>query len=734
MSDHKAGLFDISRTKLRQGLVIGLLCAAITIALTLANVFETLELKSLDLRLNQLPVTSADNMPTDVVIVAIDQGSLDAILKTTDQRWPWPREFYGLIANYLSSAGAQSIVFDMWFSEPDIQRQDVDAEMSDAAFIKATRDSGNVFHGYVLKRSGQPLPPPKHAKLLEALSDYQCVLAPSLELMDHNAAVFPLADLADASRDVGFLNSAMPGDKDNVLRRFSPLAKYQETPCLSLPATVAWNNAGRPEITASDGTFSLGKMNMPIDSYGQALLWWYKTSEGNSAFKTYSAHDVLRSAILERQSLKPMIPHEAFKDKIVLVGSTAQGLFDVKATPLSPKVPGIEVQATAMANLFYHDFVSYGSRTTLLITLLGLCIAIGISARSASHVVTGSAFAVIIIAGICVAGYLALATYHTFIEIVPLLAGALLSFLATTLMNYFTEQQHAKLVRGIFEHYLDRSIVKALIRNPAQVRLGGETRTCTVIFSDVANFTNISEGLTPEKLVTFMNVYLDAMTEIIISEGGFVDKFIGDEIIAIFGAPNDLPDHATCACRAVTRMRQQAIDLQDAFADLGCTQEVFARTGISTGEMVVGNMGSEERMNYTAMGDAMNLGARIEGTNKVYGTRAMASESTVTSAKDSFVFRELDTVQVKGKVTGARISELIGRDGEVPDDKLAMIGRFTDGLAHYRDAEWNKALALFLQNDESDDRPSRVMATRCREFIENPPPEPWDGIYVMTTK
>jgi adenylate cyclase len=308
------------------------------------------------------------------------------------------------------------------------------------------------------------------------------------------------------------------------------------------------------------------------------------------------------------------------------------------------------------------------------------------------------------------------------------------TFTAVTFTNYLSQRRHAQLVKRIFEHYLDSSVVSRLIGDPAQVRLGGERREATVLFCDVANFTTTSESLKPENLVRFMNLYLDAMTDIIIEQGGFVDKFVGDEIVAIFGAPNPTPDHAARACEAVVRMREKLVTMQDEFRGMGCTTEIFGRTGLNTGPMVVGNMGSQSRMNYTAMGDTVNLGARLEGTTKVYGVRTIVGEGTADAVKGLFVLRELDLVRVKGKGRAVPVFELMGRAGQVGGEVEARMAAFAEALALYRARRFPEALRVFETNAAAGDEPSRVFIGRCREYMAAPPPADWDGSYTMLTK
>jgi adenylate cyclase len=221
------------------------------------------------------------------------------------------------------------------------------------------------------------------------------------------------------------------------------------------------------------------------------------------------------------------------------------------------------------------------------------------------------------------------------------------------------------------------------------------------------------------------------MTDIIIDEGGFVDKFIGDEIIAIFGAPNILPDHASRACRSILKMNEKVAELQPQFREAGCTTEIFARTGICTGDVVIGNMGSDTRMNYTAMGNTMNLGSRIEGINKIYGTRTLTNQATVTQS--GMLFREIDLVQVKGKQHGERIFELAGSPAS-PSMPLENIKAFENALCLYRQRRWDSAAAEFSKLAELGDAPAATFMQRCQQYAQTPPPPDWDTCFIMPSK
>jgi class 3 adenylate cyclase len=292
-----------------------------------------------------------------------------------------------------------------------------------------------------------------------------------------------------------------------------------------------------------------------------------------------------------------------------------------------------------------------------------------------------------------------------------------------------------ELVKSTFKRYVSPQIVDDLLKAPDQVKLGGEKRELTVFFSDLADFASVSETLTPEALVGAINGYLGVMTDAIFQHGGTVDKYIGDGIMAFWGAPNPQPDHALRACRA-------AIDNLAALRRVSADWEkrglprLEMRIGINTGDMVVGNMGSAAQMNYTVMGDAVNLGSRLEGANKVYGTRILVSETTRDAAGAAIEVREIDLIAVKGKRRAVRVYELVGLAGEVPAERVSGCRAFEAGLAAYRERRWDAAEAEFRRAIErlGDDEPSRVFLRRIAELRAGPVPEAWDGTYALAMK
>jgi adenylate cyclase len=279
-------------------------------------------------------------------------------------------------------------------------------------------------------------------------------------------------------------------------------------------------------------------------------------------------------------------------------------------------------------------------------------------------------------------------------------------------------------------------VVEELLANPDKIKLGGEKKECTVFFSDVAGFTTIAEQLTPEALVRLLNDYLTEMTNIVFKYDGMLDKYEGDAIMAVFGAPISQPDHAYKACAAALEMQEQLIKLRELWGKQGRPQ-LHARCGINSGQMVVGNMGSENRFDYTVMGDAVNLGARLEPANKQYRTKIMIGEQTYKLAGDQIIVRGLDLLRVKGKTEPVKVYELLGTKAQgITDKKQQVLDIFNKGFENYLTQNWETAMNYFQQALKIDhmDGPAITYVRRCEQFGQNPPGKDWDGVFTLQTK
>ncbi len=315
------------------------------------------------------------------------------------------------------------------------------------------------------------------------------------------------------------------------------------------------------------------------------------------------------------------------------------------------------------------------------------------------------------------------------------LVAGLLGFILINVYLFIQERQQKSFITNAFGQYLSPAVIEALVNDPTKLSLGGERRVMTAYFSDIAGFSTISESLTPEELVALLNEYLTEMCNIISAYDGTVDKFEGDAIIAFWGAPLDQPDHAVRCCHATVEMQTRLIEMRKKLLDEG-RPLLHVRMGINSGPMVVGNMGSQSRMDYTMMGDAVNLAARLEGANKFYKNYSMISQATYDMAKDQIDVRELDVITVVGKDEPITVYDLIAKKGQTPGPKADLVAQYLKGLEKYKKFDFAGALADFEQALKLDpkDGPSLTYVVRCKTFLEKPPAADWDGVYRLTEK
>jgi adenylate cyclase len=465
----------------------------------------------------------------------------------------------------------------------------------------------------------------------------------------------------------------------------------------------------------------MGNLFLPTDENGQMLINYLGPG---MTFPHYSISD-----ILARKT-----PPGCFRDKIVLVGATAIGIYDLRNTPFSPVYPGVEIHATVIDNALRNQFIHKPKWTRiydcLTILLLGFFIGAVVPRISA---VKGLLFALMLFTIHVLLSLWLFSHYRIWVSMVyPLLAGVLV-YTCLTVYHYITEEREKKKIRSAFSYYVSSSVVSEMLKNPEKLKLGGDTKDLSVLFSDIRGFTTISEGLTPEALVHLLNEYLTAMTNVVFKYDGTLDKYMGDALMAIYGAPLDQPDHAYKACRSALDMMEELKKLNEKWVREGKTP-LDIGIGINTGMMRVGNMGSEQRFDYTVMGDAVNLGSRLEGANKNYQTHILFSEFTYERIKDAFVCMELDSVRVKGKLRPVRIFQLLGEDA--PPALREAITSFHKGLSFYKMQKWDEGLEHFRAALDADKTlsPARLYVDRCLELKKTPPGPDWDGVFVMKSK
>lgn len=566
----------------------------------------------------------------------------------------------------------------------------------------------------------------------------------------------PIAPHAAQSFAVGHVRNIrsvnLELDADGVIRR-APLyfdrrgTNAPEPVETSFALELAARAAGFTPFLDSDGlTFGAARI---AGSAGGAIL--INPDGGAQSVPTYSFADIAACA----QKGETAFFEKAFAGKIVLFGSVLdvedrkvtsarfiggpqvgapmprcilkQADLGQRQTIVRQTLPGVFVHATAINNLLRNETLVTPGRTLSALILL----AIGLAAGALSQTRRIGPGAMVLAAGVlgwavlCVA----LATGEV---ILPLIDGpivALVGFLVPAGIRFALTDRERIQIRRAFSYYLAPAVIERMLAGNRLPTLGGETREVTIFFSDVEGFSALSENISPEALVRIMNVYLGAMTEVIEAHGGFVDKYIGDAIVAVFGAPHDDPDHARNATKAALACQALLPGLAPRL-ELPPGRAMRARIGLNTGRGLVGNIGSKRRFNYTVMGDAVNLAARLESANKHYGTSILASAETRTACADQPPFREIDRVIVKGRAGATAIFEPLPAEGGAT---AATLTAFALALADYRAGRFAEAAERFAALGPID-APSRVLEARCRRFATEPPPEPWDGIVPLESK
>ena len=438
------------------------------------------------------------------------------------------------------------------------------------------------------------------------------------------------------------------------------------------------------------------------------------------SYKTYSITDIIHKRI----------PSTEFKNKLVLIGATSPDLHDTYFVPTSKgkAMPGVEIHANTIQTLINKDYLKTQTKTSTAILMLifsAILALVFYKFKIPGAIITGTTM---------ITGYLLAAIYifeyGIIMNLIYVPLAILFTFISETTYSYITEKKAKTQIKTAFSKYVSPAVMNEIIKNPEKLKLGGTRKEITVFFSDIRGFTAISEKIKPEKLVHILNEYFTAMTNIITKHKGVVDKYIGDAIMAFWGAPLKQPKHAEMACNTSLDMIKKLKELQKKWQKEKFP-EIKIGIGINTGHAVIGNMGSYERFDYTAIGDAINLGARLEGLTKKYGTNIIISENTKKKISKKFITRKLDLVKVKGKKKPVKIYELICRKEDLTKNKKEEIKNYEKGLEHYLNKKWDEAIKEFKK---TNDFASKEFIKRCEEFKKNPPSKEWNGAWEMKNK
>ncbi len=713
---------------------------------------ELMELKTIDLRYINRGSSEAES---DVVLAVIDEESIDK-----EGKWIWPRSKMANLVKKISGAGASVISFDIGFLEPDEKSvvktiEDIEKNLTilDAknrtylADLKRSSDNdqlladaiaeseAKVVLGYFFQMEKLHL-----GDLDEALSKVQkknirssrydqvkfhsekALEAPLIEAQVANANITAISQATPYS---GFFN--MFPDKDGVVRWIPAIIGYADEMYapLSLMTLSAFKDSQPLVVVAEYGVekIQFDDITIPTDELGRIMINYRGDAQ---SFKHIPVTDILSGKVTENE----------LKGKVVIVGATAIGIYDMRVTPFTSVFPGVEIHANIVDSVLRGAFLYHPTWAAvfdiLAIVLAGLLLGMVLPRTGV--------FSGIITVSVLFFGYIFFCQYlfssqGWILNMVYPLLVILAVYIGITVYKYLSESRQKRFIRSAFSTYLAPTVVQQLIDAPENLELGGEEREITAFFSDVQGFTSISEKLAPHELVELLNEFLTEMTNIILKHEGTVDKFEGDAIIAFYGAPNALENQAETACLTCVDMQHRLVVLREKWHREG-KPELKMRIGLSTGPAVVGNMGSRNRMDYTMMGDTVNTAARLEGVNKIYGIYTLVCETTFKKASQRIWGREIDSINVVGKAEPVTVYQILGYAGDIDDTLLKMAGLYAEGLHLYRQQRWDSAIEKFdaALNLSPDDGPSKTMKDRCTRYKEEPPPPNWNGSYTMKTK
>ena len=707
-------------SKLIRGLLTGIAGGILTIVLWVSGFIDVWEAKSWDWRVAFM--AKPGKATSDICLILLDQKSLDWAKEVNALTWPWPREVYGAIVNFCKRSGAKAIAFDVLFTDPS--KYGVE---DDAAFAQAISDFGHVaLATFLSNKSGNnphwpsAVPPP----------DFQVI---GLEQLQKNnakrvrafsKASIPVEELAREA--AALCNVSLPPDDDGIFRKVDLLSIFdgKALPSLGLGAFLAANPKANLEFTR--GNLKVGERKIPIDANGYAILR-YRGPSGTH--RIYSAAAVLQSEVQILSGEQPNIRDpNAFKDKYVLFGFSAPGLYDLRPSPISGVYPGVEIYATLLDNFLSSDFMRKLPSLVTIALLFGFSLSCAVTVTYLRRpTISVSAIA----AFLSMPVLLSFGAYHKgfWLPLVVQETAIALTIVLVLVVNFATEGRQKRFIKKAFKHFLSPEVIDQLIDHPELLKLGGERRVLSIFFSDLQGFTSISENLDPEALIELLNDYLTAMTDIIHEEGGTIDKYEGDAIIAFWNAPLEITDHAVKAVQAALRCQAKLAEMRPAFRSrIGA--DMHMRIGINTGSAVVGNLGSHTRFDYTVIGDSVNLAARLEGANKQFGTFTMISQSTCDLVKKQFALRELARLTVVGRNEPVAVYEpMFSEEYETRED---IINKFNEGLELFYEGDMEHGKKIFAEIQEHDPA-AAAYAQKCQE-LSSTELNDWHGVWVMKTK
>jgi adenylate cyclase len=737
----------------------------------LTDLLDGYEFQSYDARM-RAGVAGVEEASIDtVVIIDIEQQSTLPVEEGGLGRYfNWPQAYHGQLIDVVTSGEPAALLFDIIFDPENTFNFDLvnalnsdnvpnDEYLSDVTnqflvsndptrFVYSTYESQKAYHALVFEQEDSLNFLYKMDSELEGYDRPDHIIqlpesqAEQLPKADRMGNTFP--DLLQASVRTGSAN--FPQDSDGIIRR-SPTAIWFEGPdhvYPSLTMAAAMDILGVPNdgfvynfekriLTLRDTTGTVVR-EIPIDEKGRMYVNYY------GYYKTF--YYLPYMYCMDPEMLDPSY----WKGKVALVGASLPGLMDLRNTPVQETFAGVEVHANVIHSILQNEFVSITDETTNLWSIIFICVLLGLLVSIPSKPLYTLPVPLVAIVVWVIFTYNEYLTTLIMWEIVRPSISIGGTYLGIFLYNFLVVEKDKRFLKNTFSTYISPELIDQMYDNKEEPSLGGEEGYHTAFFTDIQSFSAFSEKLTASDLVELLNDYLTEMTDILLENKGTLDKYIGDAIVAFYGAPAPVDDHEYWACLTAVKMQERLAELREKWQGEGdrwpeIVHHMQNRIGVNTGSMVTGNMGSTMRMNYTMMGDTVNLAARLEASAKQYGIYIQVADDSYKACKDKFIWRDLDYVIVMGKSEPAQVFELISEAGKMPAGYDKLLPAYHEAVKLYRNQDWKKAIEAFKASDELEDmfpgrktNPSRIYIPRCEHYRDNPPGDDWDGSWALTKK
>ena len=737
------------------------------------NLLDGYEFLSYDSRM-RTRIAGVEQMSIDdVVIIDIDNTSVAPTEEGgLGHYFDWPQAYHGRLINTVSSGNPAALIFDIIFDKENSFNYDLvnalsneNAPTNDALaevtgqflqsnnpslFVKATYNSQKAYHALVFeeedtlnflyKMDNEPEGYDYENHIIKGVSEEAKKKLPQADRIGNT-----YVDLLSASVGAGAAN--FPQDEDGVIRR-APTAIYFEGPDRVYPSLVMSATIDILGIK-KDGGFDYDFDNnilrlidttntvvreIPIDKNGRMYVNYY------GRFQTFYYLPYMYCFDPE------MLPPEYWEGKVAFVGASLPGLMDLRNTPVQETFAGVEIHANVINSLLKDEFVKPKDRAETFIIIIAICILLGVVVSFPEKPLYTLPIPLVGIVGWVLFTYSQFFSSLVMWEVIRPALAMVGTYSGIFLYNFLIVEKDKRFLKDTFGTYISPELIDQMFDAKEEPSLGGEEGFHTAFFTDIQSFSAFSEKLTAGDLVELLNDYLTEMTDILLDNKGTLDKYIGDAIVAFYGAPAPVNDHEYWACLTAVKMQERLAKLREKWQAEGdrwpeIVHNMQNRIGINTGKMVTGNMGSAMRMNYTMMGDTVNLAARLESSAKQYGIYIQVANETYSACKDKFTWRDLDYVRVMGKTEPAQVYELIAVAGKETEQDKTILKAYHEALELYRNQDWDKAKDAFKAADELEDmfpgrksNPSRVYIPRCDHWKANSPGDDWDGVWTLTSK